>query len=167
MTTASAYGESALYCAARNGHSKVCELLIQYDDTHKPGLLLRMAGICAQVKMKDFCNHTPLVYGVKEGHVNVVDVFLRSKVVSPNARNGYKELVFHKAVKAGNREVVQVFLDHGVPVDLEGYDGKRSLHLATDTGNLEMARLLLEHGASTKIKDSIGFTPYERSKKLG
>lgn len=27
-----------------------------------------------------------------------------------------------------------------------------------------MARLLLEHGASTKIKDSIGYTPSERSR---
>lgn len=123
-----------------------------------------MIGVTAQVKMQDFCQHTPLVYAVKEGHADVVDVFLRSKRVSPKARDGYKELLFHEAVEAGKCDVVQVFLDNGVPVDLKGGDGKRALHLAADTRNLEMARLLLENGASTKIKDSIGYTASQSSR---
>ncbi|KAJ5208070.1 hypothetical protein N7449_002449 [Penicillium cf. viridicatum] len=165
VTTASSYGgETALHLAAKNGQPEICEILMKYDDAHKPGLFLRMLGITVPVKMKDFCNHTPIVYAVEEGHVDVVDVFLRSKRVSPKARNRYKDLLFHEAVQAGKCHVVQVFLHHGVPVNLRGRDGKRALHLAADTRNLEMARLLLENGASTKIKDSIGNTPSERSR---
>ncbi|CRL25031.1 Ankyrin repeat-containing domain [Penicillium camemberti] len=131
-------------------------MLMKYDDTRKPGLWLRMLGITERVKMKDFCNHTPITYAVKEGHADVVGIFLRSKRVSPKARNGYKELLFHEAVKSGKCDIFQVFLDHGVPVNPRGGDGKRALHLAADTRNYEMARLLLQNGASTKIKDSIG-----------
>jgi hypothetical protein len=36
--------------------------------------------------------------------------------------------------------------------------------LAADKRNLEVVRLLLEHGASTKVIDSIGFAPGERSR---
>ncbi|OQD97576.1 hypothetical protein PENVUL_c082G09221 [Penicillium vulpinum] len=117
LTTSSARGKTALHRAANNGHPKVCELLMQYDDAHKPRWRLRMIGVKAQVKMQDLCQHTPLVYAVKEGHV-----------------------------------------------DLKGDDGKNALHLAADTRNLEIARLLLENGASTKIKDSIGYTPSECSR---
>ncbi|KAI3144530.1 hypothetical protein CBS147325_5290 [Penicillium roqueforti] len=125
-TKSSSRGETALHRAAQNGHPEVCELLMQYDDAHKPGWRLRMIGVTAQVKMQDWCQHTPLVYAAKEGHADVVDVFLRSKRVSPKARNGYKKLLFHEAVEAGKCDVVQVFLDNGVLVDLKGGDGKSS-----------------------------------------
>lgn len=147
FTTASSDGgETALHLAAKNGHPEICEILMKYDDTHSPGLFLRMLGITVPVKMKNICNHTPIVYAVEEGHVDVVDIFLRSKRISPKARNGY--ILFHEAVQAGKCHVAQDFLDYGAPVNLRGRDGKRALHLAADTRNIEMARLLLENGAS-------------------
>jgi hypothetical protein len=57
--------------------------------------------------MKDICKHTPIVYAVKEGHADVVDVFHCSKRVSPKAGDGYKELLFHEAVEAEKCDVVQ------------------------------------------------------------
>ncbi|KAJ5409651.1 uncharacterized protein N7487_004010 [Penicillium crustosum] len=115
--------------------------------------------------MKNFCNHTPIAYAVQEGHAGVVDGFLRSKRIFPKARDGYNELLFHEAVQVGKCDVVQVFLDNCVPINLRGRDGKRALHLAAaDTRNFEMARLLLQNGASIKIKDSIGNTPSDRSR---
>ncbi|CAI7566010.1 unnamed protein product [Penicillium discolor] len=149
-------GDTPLHFAAKNGHAELCEILMKYDDARKPGLGLRMLGITVPAKMKNFCNHTPIAYAVQEGHADVVDVFLR--------RMGIRSSSFHEAVQAGNRDIVQVFLNHGVPVNLRGRDGKRALHLAADTRDFEIARLLLQSGASTKIKDSIGYTPSERSR---
>lgn len=166
LTTASARGETALHRAAENSHAKVCEVLKRYDDSHKPGWLLRMIGVKVQVAQKDLCQQTPFAYAVEGGHVDVVELFLRGKWVSPKARDGYKNILFHEAVRAGKCDIVQVFLDYGASVDLKGRDGKRALHVAADTGSLEMTRLLLGNGASTKIKDSIGNTPRDRSRDL-
>ncbi|KGO53435.1 hypothetical protein PEX2_060420 [Penicillium expansum] len=163
MTTASGCGETALHRAAQNSHAKVCEILMRYDDSHKLGWQLCMIGIKAQIAQKDLCQHTPFVYAVKGGYADIVGLFLRGKWVSSEAKDGFKDILFHEAVRAGQCDIVQVFLDYGAPIDLKGRDGKRALHLAADSRNLEMARLLLGNGASPKIKDSIGNTPRQRS----
>ncbi|CAI7591790.1 unnamed protein product [Penicillium glandicola] len=150
--TSAACGETALHRAAENNHATVCEMLLKYDASHKPAWPFRIIGIRVQVAQRDFRNHTPFAYAVEGGHV-VVEVFLRGKWVSPKAKDGYENILFHEAVRTGQCDIVQEFLDYGAPVDLRDRDG-----------TWRLARLLLENGASPTIKDSIENTPGGKSR---
>lgn len=94
-------GDTPLHFAAKNGHAELCEILMKYDDVRKPGLGLRMLGITVPAKMKNFCNHTPIAYAVQEGHADVVDVFLRSKRLSPRPGMGIRSSSFMRLFRRG------------------------------------------------------------------
>lgn len=60
----------------------------------------------------------------------------------------------------GQREVVEVILNHGVdPGTRDPDDGKTALHLAAFQGDLPLVRLLLERGASIDVTDGCYHTP--------
>ena len=64
------------------------------------------------------------------------------------------------AADNGNVALCTLYLDAGMPVDGEDYDGITPLHLACDNGHLSLATLLLDRG-STAIdeKNNQGETP--------
>jgi ankyrin repeat protein len=65
-------------------------------------------------------------------------------VDEPNAE-GWTAL--HYAVRAGDRETLQLLLDHEANIHAKLPNGQTALHLAADAGNLEMVKLFLELGA--------------------
>ncbi|KAE8367639.1 ankyrin repeat-containing domain protein [Aspergillus caelatus] len=65
-----------------------------------------------------------------------------------------------KAASAEHDAIVQLFLDHGAPIDRHRSDGKNPLGLAAEAGRLSTVKLLITRGANPKLpKSDLGNTP--------
>lgn len=158
--------QTALHIAVKKNCVEIVELLLEYGRKNPPGMHLRMIGIKPAWQIKgrgDGMQGTPLAIAVHDGRAEMVDLLMRTKLFSPESLNARKRLLFHDAVEARDREVVQVFLKYGVKVDVKGLFKRRALHIAAEKGDLAMVELLLEHGASPKAKDHVGGAPETRS----
>ena len=56
-------------------------------------------------------------------------------------------------------EVVRLFLDHDVDVEVRSNDGRTPLHLACLKGRTEVVQLLIGHGAACDIVDNSSWSP--------
>ncbi|KAL2827463.1 ankyrin repeat-containing domain protein [Aspergillus pseudoustus] len=160
-TSSAPFGENALHVAARGGHVRVCEVLLDHERKKtKTGMsLFRALGIGSGVNAKNLGKHTPFACAVLKGHAPVVQVFLRSGMVSISAKDRDGVYLFHRAVKNDHLEIVKAFLEHGVKVDMtDNYKGT-ALHFAAERQNVDIIRLLLDYGASLEKKDFLGLTP--------
>ncbi|KAJ5669427.1 hypothetical protein N7462_010497 [Penicillium macrosclerotiorum] len=154
--------QTALHKAASSGDLEMCKLVLEHEKHHPPkGWILRDPP---SMRRKNSRGDLPIGLAMNNGHFEIVELFLKSGQVSPKALNGHKRPLFHDAVKDGNLGMTQLFLDHGVPVDLKGWDNRRALHIAAYEGDIKMTRLLLEYGASVRTKCGSYCTPEERSR---
>lgn len=59
------------------------------------------------------------------------------------------------AAVQGDKEVVQILLDHGADVNAKDADSRTTLYILALENRLEMARYLIEHGgADVEARDS-------------
>jgi ankyrin repeat protein len=61
---------------------------------------------------------------------------------------GYSEDNFFNYVQKGDREMVELFLDAGIPVDSRNLDRDPAILVASQSGKIDIVRLLLARGAS-------------------
>ncbi|KAJ5093867.1 hypothetical protein N7456_009728 [Penicillium angulare] len=158
--------QAPLHLAISEGSVDMCELLIEHERINRPNLWARMCYDTPVVETKARGEDTPgrpLDIAVSKGHIRIVELLLRSKMVSPAALNGNKIPLFHCAVNDRNRELARIFLECGVPIDMKGRYKNRALHLAAEKGDVKMVELLLEHGASPKTKNHVSRTPEDVS----
>ncbi len=143
----------------------------------------------------DYAGHTPLYLALTNGHTAIVDL-LRAKGARENifdavALNHPTEVKFllldspglvqhtnrtglmplHQAVLAGNREITELLISKGAPVNtlIVPYalfkaggayaQGLTALHLAAWFNRRDLAELLLAAGAETEIMEWGGYTP--------
>ncbi|KAJ5958915.1 uncharacterized protein N7479_006065 [Penicillium vulpinum] len=158
--------ETALHLAAAKGHHDVCDLLLKHDKSLTRSLWTRMTGPSLEVDSKDHAGNTPFAYAVEKGHNQTVDVFLRSYPELSKTADRHKELHFHKAIRLGRIEMIQIFLSHGTDIEMKDQHGCRALHVAVTSENrqyvtaaTEILQLLLAHGAAADAKDKYGDTP--------
>lgn len=145
----------------------MCELLLDREKSHWPSTWERVCACKPAVEIKARGEDTlgrPLDIAVSKGHIKIVEKLLRSNLVSPAALNDNKIPLFHCAVKDGNQELVQIFLDCGVPIDMKRRYKNRALHLAAEKGDVKMVKLLWEHRASLKAKNHVSRTPEDFSR---
>ena len=87
---------------------------------------------------------------------SAIIVHLRSKFMMPNdarktlagMRIEFSDADFFKYLKAGDREVVELFLDSGLSPDVRDPDRNAAVVIATRSGQKDIARMLLARGAS-------------------
>ena len=122
-----------------------------------------MTGPSLEVYSKDHAGNVPFAYAVEKGHARTVEVILRHYPNLGTTCDRYKDLNFHKAIKAGNIEMVEAFLDNGADIEMEDGEGRRALHMAigaqsmwSSTKSLEMIQLLLARGARVNAEDRYG-----------
>ncbi len=60
---------------------------------------------------------------------------------------------------SGYREIIEILLARGLPINSQNVNGQTPLHLAAMAGNIEVAELLLQKGASIKILNKKGESP--------
>ncbi|KAA8497877.1 putative serine/threonine-protein kinase WNK2 [Porphyridium purpureum] len=145
---------TALHLAASEGHADVAELL-----------LINGADLYAE----DRFGQTPIQDGLKNGHLEVLEVFRRAGVVMPSVlgplacRSGDPAEMANKLgleliqqAAKGRRQAVAGLLEHGVDPQFADYDKRTALHLAAAEGWLEICQLLVERGAQVSAQDRYG-----------
>lgn len=84
-----------------------------------------------------------------------------AKVDTPSVPDkGSEEVVelFFSAAKVGNIEVLQEFLKHGFPVDIQDHSGYSALMMASYYGQTDAVKTLLQHNANRCLRDKRGHT---------
>lgn len=73
---------------------------------------------------------------------------------------GSEEVVelFFSAAKVGNIEVLQEFLKHGFPVDIQDHSGYSALMMASYYGQKDAVKTLLQYNANRCLRDKRGHT---------
>ena len=102
-------------------------------------------------------------------------LLVSGRMLDVNHGAGKNPTPIANAAYRGDKEMVQVLLDHGADVEKTGINGVTALHCAAEYGSLELVKLLLDGGAELNRKTLIsGLTPLHHacmhvfhSEKLG
>jgi ankyrin repeat protein len=178
-------GETALHCAARNGHEDVVELLRQHggNESLKPNVpgydrLISMDAFRkalmerdfkrakAQIKYnpdlvlsKDmFSGSTPLHFAALSDTRDLAELLLASQA-DVNAKDQRRETPLHHAAKTGNTDVVELLLVNQADINAKAKYGETPLHFAAEQGRTGVAKLLLARKADVNAANNINATP--------
>ncbi|KAM6436505.1 cortactin-binding protein 2 isoform 2-T2 [Liasis olivaceus] len=125
-------GCSALYSAARNGHTDCVRLLLTSE---------------AQVDLIDKNGFTPLCSAVAQGHCKSAELLIMYHAnVNHAAERG--ETPLHLACRNGNTECVKLLLEAGADRSVDTHDGWTPFHVAVDADKVDCLRFLMYYGKS-------------------
>ncbi|XP_045703736.1 cortactin-binding protein 2 isoform X3 [Phyllostomus hastatus] len=127
-------GHSALYSAAKNGHTDCVRLLLNAE---------------AQVNAADKNGFTPLCAAASQGHFKCVEFLIAYDADINHAADG-GQTPLYLACKNGNKECIKLLLEAGSDRSVKTRDGWTPIHVAVDTGNVDSLKLLMYHGAPTR-----------------
>ena len=146
------YGKSLLHTAIDMSHLKIAELLINRG---------------ADLDKQDNDGNIPL-------HLAAVKGSQHEKLVKSLIEKGDKEQLsrqnnkgntpLHIAAKTGHFRVVQLLLDHQVPVEITNYDGDTPLHLSAQSGDATCVKMILDKDKSlVHWENSEGHLPLHKA----
>ncbi|XP_049626982.1 cortactin-binding protein 2 isoform X1 [Suncus etruscus] len=124
-------GHSALYSAAKNGHTDCVRLLLNAE---------------AQVSAADKNGFTPLCAAAEQGHFKCVELLIAYDANINHAADG-GQTPLYLACKNGNKECIKLLLEAGSDRSIKTTDGWTPVHAAVDTGNVDSLKLLMYHRA--------------------
>nr|XP_040147526.1 cortactin-binding protein 2 isoform X2 [Ictidomys tridecemlineatus] len=124
-------GHSALYSAAKNGHTDCVRLLLNAE---------------AQVDAADKNGFTPLCAAAAQGHFECVELLIAYDAHINHAAAG-GQTPLYLACKNGNKECVKLLLEAGTDRSVKTQDGWTPVHAAVDAGNVDSLKLLMYHRA--------------------
>ncbi|KAJ1552508.1 hypothetical protein HK405_011079, partial [Cladochytrium tenue] len=136
--------DTALHCAAREGHDGVVKLLVEFG-----------------VNM-DACNadgDTPLHLALRGGHTDAASQLLGFGVRVDVANKVQQQPAHLAASVAGQNELLSLLLSAGAPRSPPDADGCTPLHIAASRGDLKAAQLLLDAGALVDALTHAGNLP--------
>lgn len=119
-------GETALHCAAKEGHDEVCRIL-----------LMNFEGIDVNAKMKD--GRTPLHIASERGHLEIVKLLLLSGS-SVNGLDCMGNTPLHLAARYGRTEIVLKLMERYADPMIINRQGFNSIDLATK----ELAHIIMD-----------------------
>ena len=146
-------GLTALHHAARCGHLKLIELLIDRG---------------ADLESSNRHGHAPLSVAVEENQISAVECLLNNGA-NPNVRGGhYRGTVLHRAVLHRSLPIVVALVNADADPNRRDANGKTPLHDAIGVGNRKLVAALLaspqiditQRSGKTKFSD-VGETPLE------
>uniref|UniRef100_A0A8C8ZP66 Cortactin-binding protein 2 n=1 Tax=Prolemur simus TaxID=1328070 RepID=A0A8C8ZP66_PROSS len=127
-------GHSALYSAAKNGHTDCVRLLLNAE---------------AQVNAADKNGFTPLCAAAAQGHFECVELLIAYDAHINHAADG-GQTPLYLACKNGNKECIKLLLEAGTDRSVKTRDGWTPVHAAVDTGNVDSLKLLMYHRAPAR-----------------
>ena len=149
-------GNTALHLSAANGHLDVVEFLVGAglavgavnDAGETAGALASAAGHTDVVSYLESVAEAAAGLSVEE-----------ARAALDSLRINYTERAFFSAVRAGNLEVVKLFVWAGMSVDATTSSGRTALHWASFRGRLAVVEFLVGAGADVNARDEDGDTP--------
>ncbi|XP_028727585.1 cortactin-binding protein 2 isoform X6 [Peromyscus leucopus] len=122
-------GHSALYSAAKNGHTDCVRLLLNAE---------------ARVDAADKNGFTPLCAAAAQGHFECIELLTAYDANINHAAAG-GQTPLYLACKNGNKECIRLLLEAGTDRSIKTRDGWTPIHAAVDTGNVDSLKLLMYH----------------------
>ncbi|XP_052576039.1 cortactin-binding protein 2 isoform X3 [Peromyscus californicus insignis] len=122
-------GHSALYSAAKNGHTDCVRLLLNAE---------------ARVDAADKNGFTPLCAAAAQGHFECIELLTAYDANINHAAAG-GQTPLYLACKNGNKECIKLLLEAGTDRSIKTRDGWTPIHAAVDTGNVDSLKLLMYH----------------------
>ena len=135
------YGCTALYCAAKNGHTAIVEKLL-------------VRGAVVDPAPNRYI-YSPLAAAVAHGHTDTVKVLLAAKPALNNVLNDGKT-VLSLAVERDRLEIMQLLIAAGTDVHAHN---NQALCFAASHGKTEFVKALIEAGADKNKPGQDGHTP--------
>lgn len=139
-------GDTALLIACRKGYSSMVRLLLEYN---------------ASMSIADAFGNTPFQIACGEGYARIVKTFLRAGADPNEQTRAGRDAPLHYA---NTPKVVQVLLDHGADVSLQGDQGRTPVIGKT---NKEALRLILEHNGDPNSESWTRVTPLHEACQMG
>lgn len=78
---------------------------------------------------------------------------------SLQARDRFGAMALSQAAKAGDVEIVELFLEHGADINARNLDGSTALFLAAEAGRHTAVEALIAHGADVNLPGRSSITP--------
>ncbi|XP_036038311.1 cortactin-binding protein 2 isoform X1 [Onychomys torridus] len=122
-------GHSALYSAAKNGHTDCVRSLLNAE---------------ARVDAADKDGFTPLCAAAAQGHFECIELLTAYDADINHAAAG-GQTPLYLACKNGNKECIKFLLEAGSDRSIKTRDGWTPIHAAVDTGNVDSLKLLMYH----------------------
>jgi len=140
-------GSTPLAWAARNGHEKVVQMLLQRPEVYP--------------NLSDYSGMTPLSHAASEGRGEVVKMLLEQPEVYPDEPDGSRQTMLSYAAKGGHEGVVKILLELAeVNPNEPGRDSQTPLGYAARWGHEGVVRILLGcEEVSPDEPDDSGHTP--------
>lgn len=115
------------------------------------------------LELKDNWGKTALFWALDKEKYHIVHNLLTLKA-NPNTKDENGISVFHQAVISAKYDVANELLDRGA--DINEFNGNQypetTLHYCVMKNKPECVRYLVEQGANQSLKDSFGYTVFER-----
>lgn len=142
-------GDTALILAAREGSTKVFNLLLQN----------REVKLDARARNGE----TALMLAAYKGNLPAVRALL-DKGAEPN-QTGWTAL--HYAATVGNNDIVQLLLDRSAYIDAESPNQTTPIMMAARGGHILTVKLLLDEGADATLKNGANMTAIDFAREGG
>jgi ankyrin repeat protein len=138
-------GQTALHCAAGNGHKKIVEMLLS----------TQAKTTCS---LKDDQGQTALhcaaAYGIEEIANEMVAMLLERGSADASAKDNDGRTVLHFAARRGHSQLARKLLSrYNVKVDDADSKGRTALHFAAGQGCRDTVQLLLDNSAEVDNLD--------------
>lgn len=133
-------GRTPLLLAARAGHLPIVQILLDRG---------------ADVDAVDRSGYSALTLAVSGDHTGVVRALL-ARGANPSPE---KELPLIAAARRGQREIVELLVAGGAPIEARDHLGRGPLYWAAYFGHRDVVDDLLDRGADLQVRDDEGNTP--------
>ena len=148
-TVEEARGDTALTLAAREGSTRVFNLLLQNKEV--------------KLDARSRNGETALMLAAYKGNLAAVRALL-DKGAEPN-QTGWTAL--HYAATVGNNDIVQLLLDRAAYIDAESPNQTTPIMMAARGGHILTVKLLLDEGADATLKNGANMTAIDFAREGG
>lgn len=102
----------------------------------------------ANLNVKDGDESNLALEATRRNNSQLVSFLVEERGVEPNGANKYGWTALHEAAKAGNVDLMGLFLEKKASLEKANEHGWTALHVASSVGQLEAVKFLIEHGAN-------------------
>ncbi len=145
-----------------NSETMPLHCLVRDNDTDGIAEYIKNGG---NLERTDNWGRTALFWALRERKHPIVNTLL-ARGANPNARDENGITLFFQAVVSGQFTEADQLLAHGANIDaLNGNEyPETTLHYCVMKNKPESVAYLIEHGANKYLKDSFGYTVFDRIK---
>uniref|UniRef100_G3Q0K9 Ankyrin 1, erythrocytic b n=1 Tax=Gasterosteus aculeatus aculeatus TaxID=481459 RepID=G3Q0K9_GASAC len=140
-----------LHCAARNGHARIIEILLEH-------------GAPIQAKTKN--GLSPIHMSAQGDHMDCVRQLLQYNAEIDDITLDHLTPL-HVAAHCGHHRMAKVLLDKGAKANARALSGLTPLHVAAFMGHLNIVKNLIQRGASPNASNVKVETPLHMASRAG